>query len=84
MTARRAHDADVTEPLMTAGDLRRRHGAVTFELSLRIGNWVKTRELGRVYAAETGFQIESAPDTVRAPDISFVSKERLPDVEPVG
>jgi Uma2 family endonuclease len=62
----------------------RRHGAVTFELSLRIGNWVNAHDLGRVYSAETGFQIESAPDTVRAPDIAFVRKELVPEVEPLG
>ena len=32
-------------------------------------------------AAETGFIIERDPDTVRAPDAAFVSKERLPPGE---
>jgi Uma2 family endonuclease len=39
---------------------------------------------GRVYAAETGFRIESEPDTVRAPDAAFVAKHRLPEAEPRG
>ena len=31
---------------------------------------------GEIYAAGTGFVIGTAPDTVRAPDVSFVSRER--------
>lgn len=34
--------------------------------------------LGIVLAAETGFRISRNPDTVRAPDVSFVSKEPIP------
>ncbi|HLY28435.1 MAG TPA: Uma2 family endonuclease [Aggregatilineales bacterium] len=39
--------------------------------------WVFNREhhLGTVYAAETGFQL--GPNTMRAPDVGFVRKERL-------
>ena len=32
--------------------------------------------LGETYAAGTGFIIDTAPDTVRAPDVSFVARER--------
>src|SRR5262249_24344439 len=38
---------------------------------------VEGNYLGAVYAAETGFLIASNPDTVRAPDAAFVSKDRL-------
>ncbi|MGH9880892.1 MAG: Uma2 family endonuclease, partial [Pyrinomonadaceae bacterium] len=38
---------------------------------------VKANKLGRVYGAETGFKLESDPDTVLAPDIAFVSREHL-------
>lgn len=62
----------------------RHHGAVANELAYRITAFVKAGDLGRVYAAETGFQIESEPDTVRAPDVAFLAKTRLPDVEPRG
>lgn len=61
-----------------------RHGAVAMELGYRITAHVKALDLGRVYAAETGFKIESDPDTVRAPDVAFIAKDRLPDVEPRG
>jgi Uma2 family endonuclease len=30
-----------------------------------------------VYAAETGFLLEQDPDTVRAPDVAFVRRERI-------
>ncbi len=33
--------------------------------------------LGRTYAAETGFKISSDPDTVRAPGAGFVRRERV-------
>lgn len=61
-----------------------RHGAVGMQLGYRIMAHVEAHDLGRVYAAETGFKIESAPDTVRAPDVAFIAKERLPEVEPRG
>jgi len=61
-----------------------RQGAVAMELAFRIMAWVKAQDLGRVYAADTGFKIESGPDTVRAPDVAFISKARLPEVEPIG
>ena len=34
-------------------------------------------DLGVVFAAETGFKLESNPDTVRAPDVAFVSRAKL-------
>jgi len=61
-----------------------RHGAVAMRLGYRIMAHVEANNLGRVYAAETGFKIESDPDTVRAPDVAFVTKSRLPEVEPRG
>ena len=45
------------------------------------GSVVKAHDLGIVYAAETGFRLATDPDTVRAPDVAFVSRER---VEAVG
>jgi Uma2 family endonuclease len=40
---------------------------------------------GLVFASEVGFQIQSDPDTVRAPDVSFVASERIPQTGiPVG
>lgn len=56
----------------------RRHGRLTLLLGWRIAAFVEEHELGEVYAAETGFVLARNPDTVRAPDISFVKRERLP------
>ncbi len=53
------------------------HGGLAMELGWRLAQFVSTHKLGRVYAAETGFKLSSAPDTVRAPDIAFVSREKL-------
>lgn len=61
-----------------------RHGRVAMELARRLANHAEERALGRVYAAETGFTLTRHPDTVRAPDIAFVKRERLPDPEPEG
>jgi Uma2 family endonuclease len=61
-----------------------RHGAVAMRLGYRIMAHAEAHDLGRVYAAETGFKIESDPDTVRAPDVAFIARHRLPGDEPRG
>ena len=61
-----------------------RHGRIAMNLGVELANYARTHELGVVYAAETGFTLARHPDTVRAPDVAFVSRERLPSPEPVG
>ena len=61
-----------------------RHGDVAMTISLLIGPFVKKHGLGRTFAAETGFKLFTNPDTVRAPDVAFVSHERIPDPIPRG
>jgi Uma2 family endonuclease len=61
-----------------------RHGAVANEIAFHLTGHIKAGSLGRVYTAETGFKIASDPDTVRAPDVAFVTKDRLPEAEPAG
>jgi Uma2 family endonuclease len=61
-----------------------RHGQVTFRLAKALSAYVDERGLGEVLAAETGFKLFSDPDTVRAPDVAFVSRARLPDPPPEG
>lgn len=60
------------------------HGLIVFSISLVIGNYVKQKKLGKVFAAETGFRLSRNPDTVRAPDVAFVSSARLPRPLPRG
>ncbi len=56
------------------------HGRVTIRFSWRLAQHVETNRLGVVYAAETGFLIATNPDTVRAPDVAFISQQRLDEV----
>lgn len=53
------------------------HGYVAGEMFGELRSYVKANDLGRTCAAETGFRLASDPDTVRAPDAAFVSRERL-------
>ena len=53
------------------------HGVRTVELTALLHTHIKANKLGVVCAAETGFLLSQDPDTVRAPDISFVSRERV-------
>lgn len=56
------------------------HGSTVMNVSTPLDQHVRANNLGRVYAAETGFKIASDPDTVRAPDVAFVSRKRLEEV----
>ena len=52
------------------------HGRVTVRITAPLYHYVEEHKLGVVYAAETGFKLESDPDTVRAPDVAFLSRAR--------
>ncbi len=54
------------------------HGRITGRLAARLFNHVDANRLGDVLAAGTGFVIARDPDTVRAPDIAFVRRDRIP------
>src|SRR5437764_15244055 len=60
------------------------HGARAARLTLRVGAFVEQHDLGQVFAQDTGFKIERDPDTVRAPDVAFVVRERLAQIPPEG
>jgi Uma2 family endonuclease len=53
------------------------HGRVAFRLGLRVGGYIEAHDLGEAFAAETGFRIHRNPDTVLAPDFSFIAKGRI-------
>ena len=53
------------------------HGSIAARFGGLLFAHVNQHKLGRVLAAETGFQISSDPDTVRAADVAFVTNERL-------
>lgn len=56
------------------------HGRITMRLAGPLSQFVWDYDLGDVFAAETGFQLTFGPDTVLAPDISFITKARLEQV----
>lgn len=60
------------------------HGHVAMRLGAAMHRHAEINGLGRVFAAETGFTIARQPDTVRAPDVSFISSGRLPHPPPRG
>jgi len=61
-----------------------RQGRVVASLSRRLMDHVEANGLGQVYAGDTGFTLARSPDTVRAPDIAFIRRDRVPDPEPPG
>lgn len=56
------------------------HGRIAMRLSIPLGQYVQEHNLGEVYAAETGYKLKSNPDTVRAPDLSFIEQRRVDEV----
>lgn len=61
-----------------------RHGEIAARLLASLYNFVESRALGRVVTAETGFVLRRDPDTVRAADVAFVRRERVPVPPPGG
>jgi Uma2 family endonuclease len=53
------------------------HGMIAGRIMARLGDHVERLGLGTVLV-ETGYVLRRMPDTVRGPDISFVSVARLP------
>ena len=56
------------------------HGVVCLKAARRIGNFVEDNDLGTATSNDTGFITERDPDTVRGPDVSFWSRDRLPEI----
>lgn len=57
-------------------------GRFTMNLAAPLHAHVKANRLGVVCAAETGFVLARDPDTVRAPDISFVGRAKYEKAGP--
>jgi Uma2 family endonuclease len=56
---------------------KRMHGLLLLTFGARLLLHVTEHRLGQV-VADVGFQLASDPDTVLAPDLAFISRERLP------
>ena len=69
---------------LVRGELRRMsaaaplHGLVVMRVARPLANFVEDRGLGAVLVNDTGFMLERNPDTVLAPDIAFLRRDRLP------
>src|SRR5689334_8327902 len=57
-----------------------RHGACCSRINRRLANFVEDNNLGTVFTNDTGFVTERSPDSVRGPDVSFWSREILPEI----
>ena len=53
------------------------HGRITVRLTVPLASFVWDNDLGEVFGTETGFKLTTQPDTVLAPDISFIEKSRM-------
>ena len=56
------------------------HGRIAMRVGRFLAAHVDEHGLGVAVAAETGFVLAHNPDTVRAPDAAFVSKQRADEV----
>ena len=72
---------ELCETMSTGG----RHGETVMKTGILLGNFIMPRRLGRLAASDSGVLLERDPDTVREPDIAYISAERLPlDVQVTG
>lgn len=65
--------AGVLHTMPPTGD---EHGGVVVTLAASLHGYVQAHRLGRVRAGEPGYILTRNPDTVRAPDVAFLSRER--------
>lgn len=61
-----------------------RQGWVMTAVAAPLATFVRQHGLGVVLTGDAGFVLRRRPDTVRAPDVSFISRARLPDPETVS
>ena len=54
------------------------HGKVVINVAGELRNFVRPRRLGSLMGSDTGILLERDPDTVREPDIAYISAERMP------
>ena len=55
------------------------HGVLTVRIGRILDEYVEAHDLGICSGAETGFILQRAPDSVRAPDAAFIAKARIPE-----
>ena len=62
--------------LLTMPPAKYEHGRVCANLTFLLMQYVKANRLG-VVGTECGYKLESDPDTVLGPDVSFVAQDRI-------
>ena len=65
---------------LVRGELRetvasgREHGQLVMNLGFLMGAFIRPRRLGVLFGSDSGIWLERDPDTVREPDIGFISR----------
>jgi len=54
------------------------HGLVCANFARHLGNFVEERQFGRVMSNDSWIRTRRTPDSVRGPDVLYISYERLP------
>jgi Uma2 family endonuclease len=68
---------------LVRGDLRTMappfypHGKLARKVARSLDPFADAREIGETHTSEIGFRLTTGPDTVRVPDVAFISNERL-------
>ena len=52
------------------------HARTVVNVTIALGTFVKSRRLGSVMASDMGVWLERDPDTVREPDVAYISRKR--------
>ena len=60
-----------------------KHGKYAGRVYSRLERFIENNDLGEI-GLEAGFRLSRNPDTVRAPDVHFVRRDKLPDGLPDG
>src|SRR5262245_50933122 len=67
-------DGEVVELTPASGE----HGSIVVRMVVKLYPHSAGADLGGLNASDVGYRIRRKPDTVRAPDIAFVRKARVP------
>ena len=65
--------------LLTMPPPKYEHGRIVINLGIHLGQYIKANRLGVVFA-ETGYKLETNPDTVLGPDVSFIAERRIGNI----
>jgi Uma2 family endonuclease len=75
------HKYELLDGELIMSPVHANHGSVCSRITILLGVFLGGRKLGTLYDSSTGFRL--AADLLLSPDIAFVSKARLKEVEVV-